>query len=91
MMKSILLEFGEFKKELLRLFKMRVLKYNLWGLKQNAFMLEEKLIYHLTWCDIIKLRCIALYQMGLQATLPLKRLAVANSQLKCTACIGTNQ
>lgn len=54
-------------------------------------MLEEKLIYHPTWCDTLKLRCIAFYQMGLQATVPLKRLAMANIQEKRTECIGTNQ
>lgn len=54
-------------------------------------MLEEKLIYHPTWCDTLKLRRIAFYQMGLQATLPLKRLAVANIQEKRTEHIGTNQ
>lgn len=40
---------------------------------------------------ILKLRCIAFYQMGLQATVPLKRLAMANIQEKRTECIGTNQ
>lgn len=54
-------------------------------------MLEEKLIYHPTWCDTLKLRRIAFYQMGLQATLPLKRLAMANIQEKRTEHIGTNQ
>lgn len=54
-------------------------------------MLEEKLIYHPAWCDIPKRRHTALYRMGLQATLPLKRLAMANIQEKHTECIGTNQ
>jgi len=35
-------------------------------------MLEEKLVYHPAWCDSLKLRHRAFYQMGLQATLPLK-------------------
>lgn len=54
-------------------------------------MLEEKLIYHPAWCDTLKQRHTALYQMGLQATVPLKRLAMANIQEKRTECIGTNQ
>lgn len=54
-------------------------------------MLEEKLIYHLAWYDTLKQRHTALYQMVLQATLPLKRLAMANIQEKRTECIGTNQ
>lgn len=54
-------------------------------------MLEEKLIYHPVWCDTLKQRHTAFYQMGLQATLPLKRLAMANIQEKPTECIGTNQ
>lgn len=54
-------------------------------------MLEEKLIYHPAWRDTLKWRHAALYQMGLQATLPLQRLAMANIQEKRTECIGTNQ
>lgn len=54
-------------------------------------MLEEKLIYHPAWCDTLKWRHIAFLQMGLQATLPLKRLAMANIQGKRTERIGTNQ
>lgn len=54
-------------------------------------MLEEKLIYHPASWDALKLRHIAFYQMGLQATLPLKRLAMANIQGKRTERTGTNQ
>jgi len=61
------------------------------GCNQRACMLEEKLIYHPTWCDALKLRRFAFYQISLQATLPLKRLAMANIQEKRTECIGTNQ
>lgn len=54
-------------------------------------MLEEKLIYHSAWRDTLRLSHTAFYQMGSQATLPLRRLAMANVQEKRTERTGTNR